>query len=157
MKKGRMRPPSRTKTGAESGANPYENNDTRHRNHSHNNHSNNGNRVNYQQMYDKYIAHAKDALSNGDRVAAEYNYQCADHYLRMVKERQNYFNEQKKLRPPREETASQENQEAPGPEEIRIETPPVAVAATISAAPSAPSVKERKAAKAIIEEITGAE
>ncbi|RZI46966.1 DUF4167 domain-containing protein [Candidatus Finniella inopinata] len=48
---------------------------------------NNGPR-NYQHLFDKYMNLAREALSCGDRVAAEYNYQHADHYLRVLNERQ---------------------------------------------------------------------
>lgn len=48
-----------------------------------------GNR-NYQQLFDKYTNLAKEALGSGDRVAAEFNYQYADHYLRLINERQSY-------------------------------------------------------------------
>ncbi len=47
----------------------------------------NGNR-NYQQLFDKYNNLAREALSGGDRVAAEFHYQYADHYLRLMNERQ---------------------------------------------------------------------
>lgn len=57
----------------------YENNKPR---------SPNGNR-NYQQLFDKYTNLAREALSGGDRVAAEFHYQYADHYLRLINERQN--------------------------------------------------------------------
>ncbi len=49
----------------------------------------NGNR-NYQQLFDKYMNLAKEALSGGDRVAAEFHYQYADHYLRLMNERQTH-------------------------------------------------------------------
>jgi hypothetical protein len=37
-----------------------------------------------QQVYDKYLALARDALSSGDRVAAETYSQYADHYYRIL-------------------------------------------------------------------------
>jgi hypothetical protein len=37
-----------------------------------------------QQVLDKYLALARDAISAGDRVAAEGYFQYADHYYRMV-------------------------------------------------------------------------
>lgn len=33
---------------------------------------------------DKYLAMARDALSSGDRVLAEYYYQHAEHYVRII-------------------------------------------------------------------------
>ena len=49
--------------------------------------SQNGHR-NYQHLFDKYTTMAREALSCGDRVAAEFHYQHADHYLRLLNERQ---------------------------------------------------------------------
>ena len=40
-----------------------------------NDHRRSGPRVNYQQMYDKYLALAREANGDGDRVGAEYNFQ----------------------------------------------------------------------------------
>ncbi len=37
-----------------------------------------------QQVYDKYLAMARDALSSGDRVTAETYSQYADHYYRVI-------------------------------------------------------------------------
>lgn len=56
----------------------------------HNNH-----RGNHQQMFDKYMNLARDSLTAGDRVAAEFNYQHADHYLRLMNER----NQEREFRP----------------------------------------------------------
>jgi glutamine amidotransferase-like uncharacterized protein len=47
----------------------------------------NGAYKNYQQQIDKYLTLAKDHLSSGDRVMAEYHYQYADHYVRLMNER----------------------------------------------------------------------
>lgn len=41
-------------------------------------------RGNAHQVYEKYVALARDALSAGDRVAAEAFYQHAEHYFRIV-------------------------------------------------------------------------
>ena len=38
----------------------------------------------HQQMLDKYITLARNALSNGDRIDAELNFQYADHYFRLL-------------------------------------------------------------------------
>ena len=35
-------------------------------------------------MHFKYLDKAKDALSSGDRITAEYYYQYADHYSRLM-------------------------------------------------------------------------
>ena len=42
------------------------------------------NRGNAQQLMDKYLALARDAASQGDRIAAENYFQHADHYYRVV-------------------------------------------------------------------------
>ena len=44
------------------------------------------NKGNVTQQYQKYIKLAKEASSSGDRVQAEYYYQFADHYFRLIKE-----------------------------------------------------------------------
>lgn len=41
-------------------------------------------RGNAHQVYEKYIALARDALSAGDRIAAETYYQHAEHYFRIL-------------------------------------------------------------------------
>ena len=43
-------------------------------------------RKNYPQLREKYLNQAKDALSAGDRVMAEYYFQHADHCYRMMME-----------------------------------------------------------------------
>lgn len=45
------------------------------------------NRSNLQQMYDKYISQARDAVVMGDKILAERNYQHAEHFLRVIKEK----------------------------------------------------------------------
>ena len=45
------------------------------------------NRGNPQQMMDKYLSLARDSLSQGDRVSAENFFQHADHYQRVVTEK----------------------------------------------------------------------
>lgn len=51
-------------------------------------HHSNGNRPrkNYSAMREKYLGQARDAMSSGDRVMAEYFYQHADHCYRMMME-----------------------------------------------------------------------
>lgn len=41
-------------------------------------------RGNAHQVYEKYVALARDALSGGDRVSAETYYQHAEHYFRII-------------------------------------------------------------------------
>jgi hypothetical protein len=48
--------------------------------------NNNRSRKNYPQLREKYLNQAKDALSGGDRVMAEYYFQHADHCYRMMVE-----------------------------------------------------------------------
>jgi len=50
------------------------------------NYNNNRPRKNYPQLREKYMNQAKDALSGGDRVMAEYYFQHADHCYRMMLE-----------------------------------------------------------------------
>ncbi|MDX2074416.1 MAG: DUF4167 domain-containing protein [Alphaproteobacteria bacterium] len=50
------------------------------------NFNNNRSRKNYPQLREKYLNQAKDALSGGDRVMAEYYFQHADHCYRMMVE-----------------------------------------------------------------------
>lgn len=47
-------------------------------------------RKNYSAMREKYMNQARDALSGGDRVMAEYFYQHADHCYRMMVEEGSY-------------------------------------------------------------------
>lgn len=74
-------------SGSDGSSSVYENNDFRPRNH--------GQRVNYQQMHDKYMNLAREAMGDGDRIAAEFNYQYADHYLRLIRERQYHAQERR--------------------------------------------------------------
>jgi hypothetical protein len=41
-------------------------------------------RGNAHQVYEKYLALARDALSSGDRISAETHYQRAEHYFRIL-------------------------------------------------------------------------
>ena len=41
-------------------------------------------RGNAHQVYERYVALARDALSSGDRVSAETHYQHAEHYFRIL-------------------------------------------------------------------------
>lgn len=50
------------------------------------NYNNNRPRKNYPQLREKYLNQARDALSAGDRVMAEYYFQHADHCYRMMME-----------------------------------------------------------------------
>ena len=54
--------------------------------HHHSSSGGNRSRKNYPQLREKYINQAKDALSGGDRVMAEYYFQHADHCYRMMVE-----------------------------------------------------------------------
>ncbi len=44
------------------------------------------NKGNISQQYQKYLKLAKEAFSSGDRIQAEYYYQFADHYSRLMLE-----------------------------------------------------------------------
>ncbi len=48
--------------------------------------NNNRPRKNYSQLREKYLGQARDSLSSGDRVMAEYYFQHADHCYRMMME-----------------------------------------------------------------------
>lgn len=91
-------------------------------------HRHNGHRGNHQQLFDKYMNLARDSLTAGDRVAAEFNYQHADHYLRLMNERnqdrdfksannkphqrhQNRFNAEQSSNPEKESTEVVEENE----------------------------------------------
>ena len=43
-------------------------------------------RGNISQLYEKYYKLAKETSSSGDRIQAEYYYQFADHYYRLISE-----------------------------------------------------------------------
>ncbi len=62
-------------------------------------------RVNFNQMYDKYITLAKESLRSGDRVAAENHFQHAEHYLRIINERR----ARTQMRTAQEESQGMEN------------------------------------------------
>ena len=72
----------------------YEGQENRQERPRHNGHS--GNRGNYQQLFDKYTNMARESLTAGDRVAAEFHYQHADHYLRLQNERNQQEREQQR-------------------------------------------------------------
>ena len=44
---------------------------------------------NAHQNYERYVALAREAMSNGDRIEAENFYQHAEHYLRVMRDRTN--------------------------------------------------------------------
>ncbi len=59
-----------------------------HRNSDHNRgRPNNNPKGNIHQIYEKYTNLAREALTTGDRVVAEGYYQHAEHYLRLINER----------------------------------------------------------------------
>ncbi len=47
----------------------------------------NGSAVNAHRNYERYIALAREATSNGDFIEAENCYQHAEHYFRVMRER----------------------------------------------------------------------
>ncbi len=75
-------------------SNNYSNNSQRSNNYRSGGRSNNNNnsnnrqrsRKNYAAARDKYMNQAKDALSHGDRVQAEFYFQYAEHYVRLLNE-----------------------------------------------------------------------
>ena len=44
---------------------------------------------NAHQNYERYLALAREAMSNGDRIEAENFYQHAEHYFRVMRDRTN--------------------------------------------------------------------
>ena len=88
-KKSRPHPYSRSKNGKGMSNNEQTSNFEPSRHENSKPRSQNGSR-NYQHLFDKYTNMAREALSCGDRVAAEFHYQHADHYLRLLNERQSH-------------------------------------------------------------------
>lgn len=41
----------------------------------------------YLNMKNKYMTAGKEAAATGDRILSEYNFQCAEHYGRIISER----------------------------------------------------------------------
>jgi hypothetical protein len=101
MRKPRPKSSNRTKTNSN-----YSNTDSSSNGYD-NDHRRSGPRVNYQQMHDKYMALAREASGEGDRVGAEYNFQYADHYLRIIRERQRYFNERRQMNPTEDQNSEE--------------------------------------------------
>lgn len=58
------------------------------------------------QNYERYMNQAKDALSSGDRVQAEFFYQHADHFLRILNE----YKEQQRAQQPQQQEAPTEKE-----------------------------------------------
>jgi len=73
--------------------------------------SNNRPRKNYPQLREKYLNQAKDALSSGDRVMAEYYFQHADHCYRMMLE--DGYRPQSQQQQDQQEQQEQNNNEQP--------------------------------------------
>lgn len=93
------------------------------------------------QNYERYMNQAKDALSSGDRVQAEYYYQHADHFLRILNE----YREQRDAQQANQAAAQQQNQ---GQQTARLESAQdiVAVAeVAVSAEPTNPELAVQEA------------
>jgi len=86
---GDMRPQKRSR-GRNGGGNPYHNNPNRgprppHRSQTFDSNGPNVKiRGNAYQVYERYLALAREAQSSGDRIAAENFYQHAEHYFRVM-------------------------------------------------------------------------
>ncbi len=74
-----------------------------------NNYGGNRPRKNYPQLREKYMNQARDALSAGDRVMAEYYFQHADHCYRMMMEEGSH-----RPRPQQNADGSQQNTQENG-------------------------------------------
>jgi hypothetical protein len=55
-------------------------------------------RGNAHQVLEKYLALARDASAQGDRIAAENYYQHAEHYFRMINSQQQHQNQNNQQR-----------------------------------------------------------
>src|SRR5580658_3256215 len=84
-----MRPQKRSR-GRNGGGNPYHNNQNRgprppHRSQTFDSNGPNVKiRGNAYQVFERYLALAREAQSSGDRIAAEYFFQHAEHYFRVM-------------------------------------------------------------------------
>jgi hypothetical protein len=67
------------------------------------------------QNYERYMNQAKDALSSGDRVQAEFFYQHADHYLRILNE---YKEQQRQQQTQHQEVQADKDAAAPVADDI---------------------------------------
>lgn len=67
-------------------------------------------RGNAHQVMEKYLTMARDAASQGDRVAAENFYQHAEHYFRVINAQQQQYGQQR----PRHMPTPAEDQGPPG-------------------------------------------
>ena len=92
------------------------------------------------QNYERYMSQAKEALGSGDRVQAEYYYQHADHFLRLLNEYREHREHQQVNHSPTAPSSSGEETVASnncGAEEGRAEgNPPV-----LESQPSAEPIK----------------
>ena len=87
----------------------YDNNRRPKPNH---NNSGNGSTSHFHGLHDKNMNMAREALNDGDRIASEYYFQNAEHYLRMMNERRRHHaakqqQAQEQQNQEKEETASQ--------------------------------------------------
>ncbi len=84
-------------------------------------------RKNYSALREKYLNQAKEALSGGDRVLAEYYLQHADHYYRMMMEMQeNRARWQEQNQANQQENAAEaesEGEEMEGDDEPEVDIP----------------------------------
>lgn len=74
---------------------------------------NTGSASHFQGLYDKNMNLARESFNDGDRVSAEYYFQNADHYLRMMTGRRRH---------PVEFVSPAETQETSGPIEASSDT-----------------------------------
>ncbi|WP_010299149.1 DUF4167 domain-containing protein [Candidatus Odyssella thessalonicensis] len=71
------------------------------------------------QNYERYLNQAKEALSSGDRVQAEYYYQHADHFLRILNE----YREQREAQQPTVQPVIQDHPQPEAVNELTLVTP----------------------------------
>lgn len=116
-----MRPgPNKRPRGRNNGNNPHFNNNNRGRTpHRSQTFESNGPSVkirgNAYQIFERYVALAREAATSGDRIAAENLYQHAEHYFRIM----NAHNDGNPHAPPRPMTPA--GLEGSGPEDERQE------------------------------------
>src|SRR5262249_13733697 len=78
-------------------------------------------RGNAYQVFERYIALAREAASSGDRIAAENLYQHAEHYFRVMNADGGQGNP---MVPPRPTTPADPEMNAPEPETGAVPQPP---------------------------------
>ena len=96
------------------------------------------------QVFEKYLALARDASSSGDRVASENFYQHAEHYYRL----HSAVNAERKLKTESERAEEEDRQDEEGVAAEAREVPAPAAEAEVVEAPAPAEAPEQEAAEA---------